>query len=525
MWILALAAACRGDAPAPDASVTWHRDLRPIAARACDGCHLADSGVAPFALDPATVADLAPAIAAVVADRTMPPWSFDPACREPVGSLWLPDEDLAAFAAWADQGYPMGDEADYVAPPLPPPFDPGPPDLVFSASEPYRPDASQSDDYRCLVSAEVLAEETYLRGVRTVPQNLEVAHHVILYAVGPAELEALAALEADDPEPGYACFGGPGVDGALTLGGWAPGSDGQFVPEGTAIRVPAGARLVMEMHYNLDGVVGEPGTDQTRAELWALPPGEVPDQVVIAFPIAKVGLQVPPGAEDSEQISRMRVPVTGKILASNPHMHLHGQTLRTDLRRPDGSSVCISDVPAWDFDWQRTYGVPEGSWIPVSMDDEIELRCTYDNPGDAELVWGERTSDEMCLDYLGIVVPWDGGTTGGTCSGYPTCDAACPDDDPFCSLACMTSSGDACLFCGLPAFTSECVGLQCPAQGLGLQVCMSACAQEFEDSLRCLYEDCRAQFDAYWDCTKPIVEAGAPGCEDEFAACPEIAGP
>ncbi|MEZ4234650.1 MAG: hypothetical protein R3F59_00475 [Myxococcota bacterium] len=278
------------------------------------------------------------------------------------------------------------------------------------------------------------------------------------------------------------------------------------------------------MHYNLEGVVGDPGSDRTAAELWTLPPGEVPSQVAVAFPIAKLGLDVPPGATDSVQTAHMRIPVDGHILASTPHMHLHGKQLHTELTRPTGETACISDVKRWDFNWQWTYGVPDDEWIPVSIADDIAISCTYDNPGDTTLTWGDKTSDEMCLDYVGLVVPWDGGTTGGTCSGYPTCNARCAADDPFCSLSCMTASGDACLFCGLPAVTSTCVGTQCAATGLALQVCMDGCAKEYEDSLRCLYEDCNAQFTAYWGCAREVVADGAPGCEAAFASCPEILG-
>jgi hypothetical protein len=419
----------------------------------------------------------------------------------------------------------MGDEADYVAPDLPTAPDPGPPDEVFRPAEPYRPDTTLPDDYRCLPVEAATDRELYVTGLRTTPQNLAVAHHVLLYAIPATEQAELDALVAQDPEPGYACFGGPAIDGAITIGGWAPGDFGKFLPDGTAIRIPQGATLVLQMHYNTSAISGDPGTDQTPVELWELPDSVVPDQVVVAYPVVKLGLDVPAGEAHSVQTAVTRIPVQGQILASTPHMHTHGTSLRTELRRSNGDSACVSDLTRWDFNWQRTYGVPDGQWIPLSIDDELELTCTYDNrDGDADLWWGEGTADEMCLDYVGLVVPWDGGTTGGTCSGYPTCDAQCADDDPFCSLGCLTINGDACLFSGLEAIFSTCVGTPCALPGLSLQACMASCAPEFEDTFGCLYEDCRASFDDYWACVKPELEAGAPGCEAEFTAVPELLG-
>ncbi|MEZ4234651.1 MAG: hypothetical protein R3F59_00480 [Myxococcota bacterium] len=49
----------------------------------------------------------------------MPPWALDEACCASRDSLWLPDADLAAFAAWAEQDFPMGDPADYRPGPWP----------------------------------------------------------------------------------------------------------------------------------------------------------------------------------------------------------------------------------------------------------------------------------------------------------------------------------------------------------------------------------------------------------------------
>src|SRR5688500_49498 len=111
-------------------------------------------------------------------------------------------------------------------------------------------------------------------------------------------------------------------------------------------------------------------------------------------------------------------------------MHTRGRTMDTVLTRPDGGEEGLTRVPRWQFGWQLQYELPADRWMPISVEDQVELTCTYDNSGnDAPVGWGENTDDEMCLDYVGVVVPWDGGTTGGTCSGYPTCSEKCADDD------------------------------------------------------------------------------------------------
>jgi len=526
-FTLALAGCSGGATPAGD--VTWHRDVRPLATATCGDCHT-EGQVAPFPIDdPAAVEDWAEAIVSSVEDRRMPPWGMDADCREVPGSKWLSDADLALFRAWRDGGFLLGDEADYVAPPPSPPSGAealGVPDLQLRL-DPYTPDTTGPDDYRCLLMGDVVEQELYLRGVRTTPENLQIAHHVILFAVPASGQEALAAKDAAEPGPGYTCFGDSGVDNAMTVGGWAPGRDGTFLPEGVAQRIPAGSRFVVQMHYNTSGVPKDaPGSDATAVELWTLPEGEVPPQVMVVYPIVNLGLEVPASATGSVQSALQRIPVQGTLVGTTPHMHTRGTSLETTLHRPDGAEQCLSRVPQWTFGWQNSYGTPEGAGIPISIEDEVEITCTYDNAGnELPLTWGEGTADEMCLDYVGIVVDWNGGTTGGVCSGYPICEDACDPGDPFCNLECMTQSGDSCLFCGLQALTSDCVGLQCPFEGIALSVCMDICGDpdDFNDVVRCFHDDCRDQFEAYWQCAEPVITAGS--CPDEYAGCAELQTP
>lgn len=516
-----------GSTSEADRDVTWHRDVRPLAATYCGDCH-ADGQIAPFPIDdPAAVADWAEPIVSSVEDRRMPPWGMDASCREVPGSKWLSDEAIATFRAWREGGFVMGEEADYVAPPPPPPSPAealGTPDVSMRLAA-YEPATDGPDDYRCLLLGDVHPEELYLRGVRTTPSNLQIAHHVILFAIPPSGLAALAEKDAAEPGPGYTCFGDSGLDNATTVGGWAPGRDGTFLPDGVAQRVPAGSQFVVQMHYNTSSVPkDDPGTDETLVELWTLPEGEVPPQVMVVYPVVNLGLEVPAGESNWVETAAQRIPVRGTLVGTTPHMHQQGLSLETTLIRPDGEEQCLSRVPEWHFGWQNSYGTPADGGIPITIEDRVEISCAYDNSDrDAPLSWGEGTGDEMCLDYVGIVVDWNGGTTGGVCSGYPICEQDCEDGDPFCHLECLTQSGDSCLFCGLQALTSDCVGFQCLLEGAALSVCMDVCGDpsNFEDVVRCFHDDCRTQLEDYWQCAEPVMASGS--CPEELAGCAELA--
>jgi hypothetical protein len=77
------------------------------------------------------------------------------------------------------------------------------------------------------------------------------------------------------------------------------------------------------------------------------------------------------------------------------HMHTLGKTARMEIERTDGTTECLLQIDDWDFDWQRTYRFQE----PVRLEegDVWHLGCTWDNPTDQDVNWGEGTGDEMCL--------------------------------------------------------------------------------------------------------------------------------
>jgi len=117
----------------------------------------------------------------------------------------------------------------------------------------YKLDLSKTDVYRCFSLPVDETEDVWVRGLEVAPEVRSVVHHVLLFVdTGSTSMQ----LDNDDPDSGYSCFGGPGFTPQSGLGGWAPGMQAQFFPDGVGVRVPAGARVVMQVHYNLLGHIG-----------------------------------------------------------------------------------------------------------------------------------------------------------------------------------------------------------------------------------------------------------------------------
>ncbi len=521
-----LAACDTEQTPPPEAaSVTFHRDVRPLIERSCTSCHFA-GGPTPYDFTVASDAASAPpwsqAAVDAVLSGAMPPWMASDDCRDVRYARRLSDEEHAVFRAWADEGFAMGSPADFAAlAPLESPTSAAPPDLVLRPAEAYTPSTEAAGDYRCFLLPEEFTADTFVVGSHVVPDRLEVAHHALIYLIQPSVVGAVQALDAEDATPGYSCFGGPGGGALVPVGGWAPGGVPVVRDEGSAIVVPAGSRLVLQMHYNTLALAGaQPQPDRTTVELWTT--STQPAARVEILPLAHLTMEIPPfeAAYVAERL--FEVPADGVITGVGPHMHLLGTSIRVEHERA-GQAACMVDVPAWDFHWQQQYSFAAESAVPVQKGDKIRVRCTYDNTEQnqplvggvpkmpATAYWGEGTLDEMCLAMVELEVPFDAPDV--RCGAYPSCQSTCAEGDGRCFFDCTTLGGGQCAACLLPAFF-QCTPSSCGAPGIALQSCVGACEK---DQSACLVHDCAAEWDAYYACMEPLLEGG--DCNAQLAAC------
>jgi hypothetical protein len=108
-----------------------------------------------------------------------------------------------------------------------------------------------------------------------------------------------------------------------------------------------------------------------------------------------------------------------RVLSMTPHMHQTGVHAKAVLKRASGEEVTLLDQP-FAFGDQHSIAVPEDRSIPevvVKQGDKIVTTCTFDNKTDAPIVYGDRTSDEMCL-FFTTAFP-RGGLSNGEASRIP----------------------------------------------------------------------------------------------------------
>ena len=315
-----------------------------------------------------------------------------------------------------------------------------------------------TDDYRCFVLDLPSGASGAATGFEVVPGNKDVTHHAILYRVNPDQVAAAEALDAKDPGEGYECFGGSQVpqgrsgnpmkylDNSDWLAAWAPGGGPTSTPAGYGVSIPAGGKVVLQMHYNTRKASTP---DNTIVRVRLAEPGQQLKPIVTSLLVAPVELPCLPGQtgpkcsrdaaitsvvtrfgnDSSRLIAGMHLicgqdfthppvgPTTSctrtisepmTLFAVAGHMHKLGRSIQVDVNPDTPNSTRVLDVANYDFDQQGA--VPLAQPLQLQAGDRVKVTCTHDQslrgklpgvPAEPQyVVWGEGTTDEMCLGVL-----------------------------------------------------------------------------------------------------------------------------
>ena len=370
-------------------AVTFTKDIAPILQQRCEECHR-KGGVAPMSL--VTYEETRPwarAIKEKVIKREMPPFH----AAGPVGRYQndprLTDREIAAITAWVDGGAAKGNPADMPAPRVwKNDWAFGQPDLVVSVPRPYTIKPSRADQYVFFFFDYVFPEDTWIRSVDTRPGNLKAVHHANVHLVLPGFKVPAEGYIAGDFDPS--------ARGTIMLSGWAPGVSAVPLPEGTAVRIPKGLRLGIQIHY---APTEQEMTDQTSVGIY-FADGIVKKNLRLLFGDRK-DVEIPPGEPNYSLVTKKTFPTDALVRFFHVHMHLRGKSYTMRFRYPDGREETALEVPNYDFNWQRVYILSEPMRVPKGT--VVEYIGTYDNspknkfnPDPTKVVrWGEKTTDEM----------------------------------------------------------------------------------------------------------------------------------
>jgi hypothetical protein len=397
------------DVPSAPGDVTFHKDIRPIVEARCVGCHV-DGGSGPFPLDSWTALEPYKGVVVnAVKTRKMPPWLADSTnCTPTRGDQRLTEAQLGLFMSWQAGSFPEGNEADFkplVEPPTPMVM--GEPDKIIKARAPHKLNAGQ-EYYACLQVDTRIDEDTWVYAMDVVPENPEFVHHAIV-SLGGGSCSALGTT-------------------AENVYSYRPGSRTLVFEKGDAMLFKAGTVIAIQFHYNTKFAKAGAAlpTDHSAYRLWTLPKGTLPERAIGRMGNHDLSISIPVGAVNQKEGGAMAIEsqftrAGSEIIGISPHMHYLGQTFKETLRKSDGTTTCLVDIPNWDQDWQLDYFYDPKDFIKVSSGDRVNQECMFSNRPEDQgkdpsgkpftpqyTTFGEDTRQEMCLGYIWFRYPLAG---------------------------------------------------------------------------------------------------------------------
>jgi hypothetical protein len=241
-------------------------------------------------------------------------------------------------------------------------------------------------EYQYFVVDPGWSEERWIASAQVVPGNAAIVHHAIVFVRPPD---------------------GSDFRGVGWLAAYVPGQRTVRLPAGRARKVPAGSRLVFQMHYTPNGKVQQ---DLTRIGIQFADRQEVTHEVFTVMGIDQ-DFEIPPHAENHLVAGEVRsFPRQGELLSVSPHMHLRGKSFRLSAERAGANEVLL-DVPRYDFNWQHEYTFAEP--MALASIDHLRFQVAFDNspqnpvnPDPSQHVtWGDQTWEEMAVAFFNVSEP------------------------------------------------------------------------------------------------------------------------
>lgn len=431
-------------------AVTFSKDIAPIFFKSCAECHRPGEA-APFSvLSYKDVRPWAKSIREHVTNRTMPPWHADPHFGQFKNDRRLTNKEIDTIVAWVTNGAPEGNVNDL--PPAPgfvEGWGIGTPEVVVSMTKPYTVEAAGPDEYQYFELDPGFTEDKYVRAVEARPGNRKVVHHIVVFVQPPlpdnkdnnapkltqAELTARRAQQAKDsiryndgflrrtkadaPVHNNGCAlpnGGGGTkydtsqrDNSPTflLTEWAPGRNPDVWGAERAKKIPAGSKLIFQVHYNK--AAGSVQTDLSSIGLQFTKTS--PAQMTRTELIFNGYMQIAPGAERERISACWTASSDVKLTSLMPHMHTRGVAMQIEAVYPDGRKEMVLNVPRYDFAWQTGYALqqplhlPKGATLLVTGWFDNSAKNKF-NPNPTKAVrWGDPTYDEMLACFIDYTSP------------------------------------------------------------------------------------------------------------------------
>jgi hypothetical protein len=356
----------------------YNEHVFPILRERCGSCHFA-GGPAPMSLvDYLAAVPWAESIREALIAQKMPPWYADPMGPAVKGGHALPTKELDMLLSWVVGGTPRGDEKTFVFGDVQgvtsptyegPPNDwgAGAPDVKIQMPAEHTVPPGKVEDDATFTLATGLKEDTWVRAVDLLPGERSMVR------------EAVIALE-----------NGP------VLAAWAPGQPATPAPNGTAFKIPAGAKLTLKVHYkkNWNDEQNEK-KDRSTVGLY------VTEAPLSGRSIEGLSLSHPNGEGGDPQAERKfggALKTAARVVALRPSFDQAYAAATIDAVAPSGRRVTLLRLRAAQPQWYRRYWLQEPIELPAGS--KLEVTATPAPPDEFGIPAPKRYPLAVDIDYV-----------------------------------------------------------------------------------------------------------------------------
>jgi hypothetical protein len=357
----------------------------------------------------------AKAILKATENRTMPPWHTDAPSGTFHNERILTAAERNTLMAWANGGAARGDDTELpTAPAFTEGWSLGTPDLVLEMQEEYKLPATGTIQYEWFYIPTNFTESKWVKSIEVRPGNRKAVHHVLVYHRAKPDGRRPAIARGNQEHQSNPPPDEPGVSerprrrdlNAMPprlMATYAPGTNPQAAPAGTAFRLEPGGIIELQMHYT---ATGKPTTDRTKIGITFSKDRE--PRELFAQHFMNMQMKLPAGAANVSITTDLEFVQDATVWGIFPHTHLRGKRWAYQLVLANGDTRPILSVPRYDFNWQTYYLFKEPLRVPKGA--KIVATAWYDNSAanksnpdpTKEVLWGEQTWQEM--QYTGVLL-------------------------------------------------------------------------------------------------------------------------
>jgi hypothetical protein len=305
-------------------TVLFNREITTLLQRKCVQCH-ADGKLAMPLVTFDQTRPWAEAIKEETLSRRMPTWPAERGFGAYSNDIGLTPREFEFLISWIDGGVPEGTD------PAPALVDHGDhwtlgmPDVVASPSTPSAVDARSGTAFRRVTIETGLARDAWIRAIDFKP-DARVTRAAFLSVEGTGQY----------------------------LGGWTPWQSSTELPSGAAFKLPAHARIVVEVMYS---GASQPVTDKSQLALYfaSTPP---PTPVITTTVRAMADAKMP-----ARFVAEFKATDERALVSMRPELPAGTRSVEIKLMRADGSR----DVLLWVKDAHQLWPTPYVFKKPVSL--------------------------------------------------------------------------------------------------------------------------------------------------------------